>query len=82
MKVTKVELKKSSKNPYIKAYARVYLDKAICIQGLMVVENEGSRYVAYPTESSGMFDNNQAFSPVGRELRDAIENAILDAFEG
>jgi stage V sporulation protein G len=65
----------------LRAFARILLNDELQLTSLRVYEGSKGLFVSYPNDPAHKGeDYRQLFYPVTRELRDAIEVAILDAY--
>ncbi len=60
-------------------FARVQLGEQLQLTGLKVLQGGMGLIVSYP--SDGADDIRQIFYPVTRELKDAIEKAVLEEYK-
>jgi stage V sporulation protein G len=65
----------------LRAFARILLNDAIQLTSLRIYEGSKGLFVSYPNDPMhNGEDYRQLFYPVTRELRDEIENKILDQY--
>ena len=65
----------------IKAIASVTLNDQLTLNQLRVVEGEGGLYVSYPNDPFYKGEDYRAiFFPVTRELREHIEDVVLEKY--
>ena len=66
----------------LKAFARVILNDQLQLSSLRVYEGSKGFFVSYPNDPAHKGeDYRQLFYPVTRELRDHIENTVLEAYQ-
>lgn len=64
-----------------RAFARVVLNDQLQLTGLRVIEGSNGLFVSYPNDPSyNGEDYKSIYYPITRELRDAIEQAVLTKF--
>ena len=82
MKVTNVNLKKVEENGAVKAYATIILDDSLAIHNIRLIEGKDKLFIAFPSHK----DKNEVYHdyvhPIVSELRETIEKAILDKYNG
>ena len=65
----------------LRAYARVLLADQIQLTNLRLYDGANGMFVSYPNDPTfNGEDYRQVFYPVTRELRDAIENAVINQY--
>jgi stage V sporulation protein G len=65
----------------LKALARIVLNDAMQLTSLRIYEGSNGLFVSYPVESDTSGDDfRQLFYPTSKEVREMIENAILDQY--
>lgn len=66
---------------HIKAYASIVLNDQIQIRGLRVMDGVNGLYVGYPTDPFYKGDDfRSVVSPITRQLREHIENCVLEKY--
>lgn len=67
---------------HMKAMARIVLNDQFVVQGLRVMEGENGLFVGYPPDNfyKGEDYRSQCF-PVTRQLREHIENCVLEKYQ-
>jgi stage V sporulation protein G len=66
----------------LKAFARILIADCLLLTSLRVYEGTKGLFVSYPNDPNHKGeDYRQLFYPVTKELRDAIEQAILTEFK-
>ena len=67
---------------HMKALATIVLNDQIQVRGLRVMEGENGMYVGYPIDT---FYNGEDFRsiclPITRQLREHIENCVLEKYQ-
>lgn len=65
----------------IRALAEVTLNEQLTLRQLRVVEGEGGLYVSYPNDPFWKGEDYRSiFFPITRELREHIENCVLEKY--
>lgn len=65
----------------LRAYARVLLDDQLQLTSLRLYDGANGLFVSYPNDPAHKGeDYRQVFYPVTRELRDAIELAVINEY--
>lgn len=83
--VTNVQVypfKESSSLGHMKAFARIVLNDQFTITGLKVMDGQNGLFVSYPLDPfyKGE-DYRQICNPITRQLREHIENCILEKYQ-
>lgn len=83
--VTSVQVypfKESSSLGHMKAFARIVLNDQFTITGLKVMDGQNGLFVSYPLDPfyKGE-DYRQICNPITRQLREHIENCILEKYQ-
>lgn len=67
---------------HMKAMARIVLNDQFVVQGLRVMEGENGLFVGYPPDNfyKGEDYRSQCF-PMTRQLREHIENCVLEKYQ-
>lgn len=83
--VTSVQVypfKESSSLGHLKAFARIVLNDQFAITGLKVMDGQNGLFVNYPLDPfyKGE-DYRQICNPITRQLREHIENCILQKYQ-
>lgn len=69
----------------VKAFASVTFDGYYAVHGIRILENEKGRYAAMPSTSYTDKDGNKqyqnTFHPITKGARDALTQAVLNAYE-
>lgn len=75
----------SSADTQVKAIATVSLDNMFAVHGIRVIESEKGRFANMPstsyTDRLGETKYSDTFHPITREAREAINRAVLQAYE-
>jgi stage V sporulation protein G len=67
---------------HIKGLAQVVLNDALTIRGLRVMEGENGLFVGYPLDPFYKGDDFRSIVfPMTRELREHIENVVLEKYQ-
>lgn len=81
MKVTKVSVQKEEKeNSRVKGYAVIELDGVLKINGIRIIEGNSRMFAAMPNRKISDDKYIDYVYPVNKELREAIEKAILEEY--
>ena len=81
MKVTKVSVQKEEKeNSRVKGYAVIELDGVLKINGIRIIEGNSRMFAAMPNRKVSDDKYIDYVYPVNKELREAIEKAILEEY--
>ena len=71
-----------NRNGPLKAIAQVVLNDQLILRGLRVMDGKYGLFVSYPADP---FSDNEAFrtvySPINRQLREHIENCVLEKYQ-
>ncbi|SHK28022.1 DNA-binding protein SpoVG, cell septation regulator [Fibrobacter sp. UWOV1] len=82
--VTSVQVYPFKEGPslgHIKGLATIVLNDQIQIRGLRVMDGENGLFVAYPTDPFFKGESFRSiFNPLTRQLRDHIENCVLEKY--
>lgn len=81
MQVTNVKVQKEEKeNSRVKGYAVIELDGVLKINGIRIIEGNERMFAAMPNRK--IADNKYVdyVYPVSKELREAIEEAIIEEY--
>ncbi len=82
MQVTNVKVQKEEKeNSRVKGYAVIELDGVLKINGIRIIEGNERMFAAMPNRK--IADNKYVdyVYPVNKELRETIEEAIIDEYK-
>lgn len=70
---------------HIKANASVSIGNAFAVHGISVMEGKNGLFISMPkrsyTDQSGEKKYSDVFYPVSKEAHDALNKAVLDAYE-
>lgn len=67
---------------HMKGLANVVLNDQLLIRGLRVMEGENGLYVGYPVDPFNKGEDfRYAIAPMKRELREHIENCVLEKYQ-
>ena len=67
---------------HVKAYATIVLNDQIRIRGLRVMEGVNGLFVGYPTDPFYKGDDfRSVVTPITRQLREHIENCVLEKYQ-
>lgn len=81
MKVTKVSVQKEEKeNSRVKGYAVIELDGVLKINGIRIIEGNSRMFAAMPNRKVSDDKYIDYVYPVNKELREAMEKAILEEY--
>jgi len=79
LQVTRVSINPRSSGKYILATANVVLNDQIILRGIKVREGQNGFYVSMPVDRLST-DERVFFDPITKDLRDNIENSVLEAY--
>lgn len=80
MVVTKVVVRKYESGS-LKGFATVTLDDELVLTGLKIVNGKKGLFVAMPSEAGADDKYYDIYYPVNQDLRNKIEDAVLDEYE-
>ncbi|MBR3073615.1 SpoVG family protein [Fibrobacter sp.] len=67
---------------HMKALATIIINDQIQIRGLRVMDGENGLFVSYPNDPFYKGDDFRTFvSPITRQLREHIENCVLEKYQ-
>ena len=78
-----VKIFKTKGEGAVKAFATVTLDDAYVVRNLKIVDGTKGLFVAMPSEPierDGKKDYRDTFHPINTEAREALVNAVMDAY--
>jgi len=85
MEVTNVQIfpfKEGCKIGNIRALATIVIDDSFMVRGLRVTDGKSGLFVGYPNDPFYKGDGfSSILQPITRELREKIENAVLEAYQ-
>ena len=82
MEVTKVTVQKEEKTgSRVKGYAVIELDGVLKINGIRLIEGNSRLFAAMPNRKVGDDKYIDYVYPINKELREKIEQAILEEYE-
>ena len=64
-----------------KALVDVILNDQLQLRGLRVMDGDRGLYIAYPPDMFGHDESEIAYNPITRQLREHIENCVLEKYE-
>ena len=83
--VTRVQVFPFKEGPqlgHLKALAQVVLNEQLIIRGLRVMEGEYGLFVSYPIDPFFKGEDNRHITqPTTRQLREHIENCVLEKYQ-
>jgi len=81
MKITNVQVFLTPNQDKLLAFARIALDDSLQLTSIRVYQGTKGPFVAYPSDPNYKgHDYKQLFYPVTRELRNQIEESILNEY--
>ena len=84
LEVTQVQVFPFKEGPnlgHVRGLASVVLNDQLMVRGLRIMEGENGMFVAYPVDPFFKGDETRSVcNPVTRELREAIEEAVLGKY--
>ncbi len=80
MKITEIRifLKNEEK---LKAYASITFDDAFVVRNLKIIDGREGLFVSMPNRKTKDGEYKDVAHPVNNEMRDMIENSVLDAYK-
>ena len=81
MSITEIKIRKTFDEDKLKAVLSITLDDFIVIHDIKIIDNGKRLFAAMPSrkDETGIF--RDIVHPINSEIRDKIENEILDAYE-
>lgn len=82
MKVTDIKIAKrdnASADSHVVADVTVVMDGCLILRGLKIMDAENGLFIGYPTDPDRSFSTY--IVPITRELREHIENSILERYQ-
>lgn len=80
MKITDVRLKKVEGHNRLKAIAAITFEECFVIHELRVIEGDNGLFIAMPSRKLPDGEFKDIAHPINSETRDAIEKAVIDAY--
>ena len=81
MEVTNVKVQKEEReNSRVKGYAVIELDGVLKINGIRIIEGNSRMFAAMPNRKIADDKYVDYVYPINKELRETIENAIIDEY--
>lgn len=80
MKITDVRLKKVDGHNRLKAIAAVTFEDCFVVHELRVIEGDNGLFIAMPSRKLPDGEFKDIAHPINSETRDAIEKAVIDAY--
>ena len=82
MKVTNVNLKKVEEQGAVKGYATIILDDSLAIHNIRLIESKDKMFIAFPSQKGKDGKYYDYVHPIVSDLREVIEKAIIDKYNG
>lgn len=80
MRISEVKVKKIEGNEKFKAWATITFDDSFRIHGLKIIEGRNGPFVAMPSRKLPNGDFIDTAYPLNRELREFIQQAVLEEY--
>lgn len=82
MKITETRVYPlSKKDSNLKAFASITIDNAVCITGIRIVEGSNGLFISMPQSKDNDGEYHDIVFPVTRDTREAIQDAVLEAYD-
>ncbi|MBO4391494.1 MAG: septation regulator SpoVG [Lachnospiraceae bacterium] len=81
MRITDVRVRKLTSDSKMKAVVSVTFDDEFVVHDIKVIERESDLFIAMPSRQSGDGKFRDIAHPIKPEMRQAIQDAILEAYQ-
>lgn len=80
MNITDVRVRKIAEDGKMKAVASITFDEEFVVHDIKIIDGQNGLFVAMPSRKMGEGDFRDIAHPIKTETRNAIKEAILDAY--
>ena len=80
MEITDVRLRKIETEGKLRAYVSITFDDSFVVHDLRVIDGNKGMFVAMPSKRLPNGDHKDIAHPINTEIREKIQNAVLDVF--
>lgn len=80
MEITDVRLRKIETEGKLRAYVSVTFDDSFVVHDLRVIDGTKGMFVAMPSKRLPNGDHKDIAHPINTEIREKIQNAVLDVY--
>ena len=81
MEITEVRITPRNDDGRLKAFANITFDDCFVVRGLKIITGNEGLFVSMPSRKRGDGTYQDIAHPIDNDMRSAIEEAILDAYE-
>ena len=81
MKITDVRVRKVTKQGKMRAIVSVTFDEEFVVHDIKVIEGDKGLFIAMPSKKSADGEYRDIAHPINSEMRQMLQDTILDAFE-
>ena len=81
MQITDIRVRKITKEGKMKAVVSVTFDEIFVVHDIKVIEGEKGLFIAMPSRRSGDGEYRDIAHPINSEMRDKLQNEILEKYE-
>ena len=81
MNITDVRIRKMTKEGNMKAVASVTRDDEFAIHDIKIIEGDKGLFIAMPSRKTPEGEFRDIAHPISRDAREALQKAILEAYE-
>ncbi len=80
MEITDVRLRKIETEGKLRAYVSITFDDSFVVHDLRVIDGTKGMFVAMPSKRLPNGDHKDIAHPINTEIREKIQNAVLDVY--
>ncbi len=80
MEITDVRLRKIETEGKLRAYVSITFDDSFVVHDLRVIDGNKGMFVAMPSKRLPNGDHKDIAHPINTEIREKIQNAVLDVY--
>ena len=80
MEITDVRLRKIETEGKLRAYVSITFDDSFVVHDLRVIDGNKGMFVALPSKRLPNGDHKDIARPINTEIREKIQNAVLDVY--
>ncbi len=81
MNITDVRIRRMTKEGNMKAVASITLDNEFAIHDIKIIEGDKGLFIAMPSRKTPEGEYRDIAHPISHEAREAVQTAILEAYE-
>ena len=81
MEITDVRLRKIETERKLRAYVSITFDDSFVVHDLRVIDGTKGMFVAMPSKRLPNGDHKDIAHPINTEIREKIQNAVLDVYD-